>query len=171
MVIVLGNSVSGGGDIGVDMSNGGTRVFVEVVMLAVSALARREWEFRFAAVIARMDQNAFGSGSVGFGLAELDWGASPAECEAARDFVIGATDLALRRHRWDELGYDPPFAEHHLRDLRTMVAGFDTSTAVPDRGVFLDFGELVVSSCVRHRVLAPLPWYRDCVFCTNSWGR
>jgi hypothetical protein len=105
----MGNIISTDGvDVDVDMSNGGTEVFVEVMMLAVSGLARREWDFRFAARIAGMDQ--------------------------------------------------------------TKTA-FDTSTATtPDRNRFLDFNELVVASCVRHRVLAPLPEYRECVFCTNDWG-
>jgi hypothetical protein len=168
----VGNIISAEGvDVDVDMSNGGTEVFVEVMMLAVSAMARREWDFRFAARIARMDQTTMGRGTVGFDLAELDWGTNPAEHNRAKDFVLRVTDLAICRHRWDELGYEPPFAEHYLRAFRRMVAAFDTSTATrPDRNRFLDFDELVVASCVRHRVLAPLPYYRECVFCTRGWG-
>jgi hypothetical protein len=171
-LIIVGNIISADGiDVQVDMSNGGTDVFVEVMMLAVSALARHEWDFRFAARIARMDQTTMGRGVVGFDLAEFDWGANPAERNAAKDFVLRGTDLALRRHRWDELGYEPPFAERYLRAFHTMVTAFDTSTATtPDGDRFLTFEELVVATCVRHRVLAPLPWYRECVFCTNEWG-
>lgn len=168
----MGNIISADGvDVDVDMSNGGTEVFVEVMMLAVSALARREWDFRFAARIAGMDQTTMGRGAVGFNLAELDWGANSAEHIYAKDFVLRVADLAIRHHRWDELGYEPPFAEHYLRAFHAMVTAFDTSTATtPDRNRFLDFNELVVASCVRHHVLAPLPEYRECVFCTNDWG-
>ena len=48
-----------------------------------------------------------------------------------KDFVLRTVDLALSRHRWDELGYDPPFAQDYLRRFRRMVEGFDPSTAVP----------------------------------------
>ncbi|MFC7642377.1 hypothetical protein ACFQX6_16530 [Streptosporangium lutulentum] len=103
----MANRFRGGGSY-LYMSNGGTEVFVEVLTLAVSALASREWEFRFAALIAEQDQTAFGRGVVGFDLEDLDWGDAPAEHTTNKGFVVEVVDLALSRHRWDELGYDPP---------------------------------------------------------------
>ncbi|WP_116948817.1 hypothetical protein [Jiangella endophytica] len=62
----MGHVISADGvDVRVRRSNGGTEVFVEVLMLAVSALARREWDVRFAARIALMDQSAMGRGATG----------------------------------------------------------------------------------------------------------
>ena len=117
-----------------------------------------------------MDQATMGFGAVGCNLAGLDWGAGPAEHQAAKDFVLSCTDLALRRHRWEELGYRPAFAEHHLREFRELVAEFDAAVATGSDDRFLDFADLVVTSCVRHRVLALLPYYRECVFCTGDWN-
>lgn len=150
------------------MSNGGTEVFVEVLTLAVSALASREWEFRFAALIAEQDQTAFGRGVVGFDLEDLDWGDAPAEHTTNKGFVVEVVDLALSRHRWDELGYDPPFVQDSLRRFRQMVKAFDPSTAVPEPRRFPVPEEVVAVSCVRHRVLSPLSYYRGCVFCGDD---
>ncbi|SFQ19987.1 hypothetical protein [Actinomadura madurae] len=166
----MGNTISGGGR-GRDlyMSNGGTEVFVEVLMLAVSALASREWDLRFAGLIALQDQAVFGRGAVGFDLKEIDWGDSLAKQAVNREFVQSTIGLALGRHRWDELGYDPPFAEGYLLDFRQVVNMFDPSTAVPDPLVFPVFKEVVALCCARHRVLTPLRAYTACVFCERDY--
>jgi hypothetical protein len=164
----MGNTISGGGR-DLYMSNGGTEVFVEVLMLAVSALACREWDFRFAGLIARRDQVVFGLGAVGFDLEEIDWGVPPAEHAVNKEFVLSTVDLALSRHRWDELGYDPPFAEGYLRDFRQMVEAFDPSTAVPDPRIFPATEDVTPFSCARHRVLVPLLAYPACVFCGRDY--
>lgn len=158
----MGN-VFGDGDL--YMSNGGTKVFVEVLMLAVSASASREWEFRFAALIAAQDQAVFGRGAVGFDLEDLDRGDTSAEHARNKDFVLDTVDLALGRRRWDELGYDPPFARDYLRRFRRLVEGFDPSTAVPRSRGFPATEDVVAVSCARHRVLSPLSYYKACVFC------
>lgn len=68
------NVFDGGDGRHLRLTNGGTAVFVDVLMLAVSALAHEPWDFRFAALLTLQDQNVMGRGVVGFGLAELDWG-------------------------------------------------------------------------------------------------
>jgi hypothetical protein len=144
------------------LTNGGTEVFVEVLTLAVSELAVRPWELRFAALLAWQDQNVLGRGTVGFDLAELDWGATAEERAAARAFVLRVVDLAARRHRWEELGYEPPYAPGHLRRFREIVEAFEPPAAVPPGDVL---PAPVVACCVRHRVLSALPHWEGCVFC------
>lgn len=78
------NVFEGGDGRYLEMTNGGTAVFVDVLMLAVSALAREPWDFRFAALLTLQDQNVMGRGVVGFDLAELDWGDTPQERAAPR---------------------------------------------------------------------------------------
>ncbi|MFG2617547.1 hypothetical protein ACGFXC_07955 [Streptomyces sp. NPDC048507] len=160
------NVFDGGDGRHLEMTNGGTAVFVDVLVLAVCALARRTWDFRFAALLTLQDQNVMGRGVVGFGLAELDWGDTPQERATAKDFVLRVLDLALSRHRWEELGYEPARAEEYLRTYRAMVEGFDPATARTGAGVLPGPGEAAVASCVRHRVLDALPFWRACVFCT-----
>ncbi|MGW1406872.1 hypothetical protein [Streptomyces sp. NPDC002403] len=165
----MGNTFHGGGR-SLSMSNGSTDVFVDVLVLAVSDLAESVWEYRFATLLTLQDQSAVGRGVVGFDLEDIDWGSSPGEQAAAKNFVLRVLDLALRRHRWDELDYEPPFAEGFLRQYREMVEAFDPACAEPQNAMspFPGPEEAAMASCVRHRVLcAPANW-DACVFCNAS---
>ncbi|MEU9624173.1 MULTISPECIES: hypothetical protein [unclassified Streptomyces] len=165
----MGNVFSGGGR-SLSMSNGGTAVFVDVLMLAVSDLAESARDHRFAALLALQDQNVMGRGAVGFDLEDVDWGRTPYEGAAAKGFVLRVLDLALRRHRWDELDYGPPFAEEYLRQYREMVEAFapapDTARRVGGPS-FPGPEAAVTASCVRHRVLCVPAHWEGCVFCTG----
>ncbi|MER6145000.1 hypothetical protein ABT174_34075 [Streptomyces sparsogenes] len=127
----MGNVFRGGGD-ALSLSNGGTDVFVDVLTLAVSDLARDAWDYRFAALLTLQDQNVMGRGAVGFDLEEFDWGATGAERARAKRFVVRAVELALRRHRWEELGYEPPYAEGYLRQFKAMVEAYDPEANDPE---------------------------------------
>ncbi|MFD5933077.1 hypothetical protein [Streptomyces sp. NPDC060333] len=160
------NGFEGGDGRYMEMTNGGTAVFEYVLMLAVSSLAREPWDFRFAALLTLQDQNVMGRGVVGFDLAELDWGDTPQERAAAKDFLLRVLELALSRHRWEELTYEPPRAEGYLRTHRAMVRDFDPATATAGAGVLPAPDEAAMGLCVRHRVLDGLPFWEACVFCT-----
>ncbi|GAA2376138.1 hypothetical protein [Streptomyces cuspidosporus] len=188
----MGNVFRGGSD-ALSLSNGGTDVFVDVLTLAVSDLARDAWDHRFAALLTLQDQNVMGRGAVGFDLAEIDWGATGAERARAKRFVVRAAELALRRHRWEELGYEPPYAEGYLRRFKAMVEAYDPKAPDPEAhdsgahdpeahdpeahdpaagpavrhaGLFPGADQAAVASCVRHRVLSALPFWEGCRFCT-----
>lgn len=128
------NVFRGGDGRSLEMTNSGTAVFVDVLSLAVAALAREPWHFRFAALLTLQNQNVMGRGVVGFGLADLDRGDGPEERAAAKEFLL-SLDLALSRHRWEELAYEAPRAEGHLRAYRAMVEAFDPATARTGAGV------------------------------------
>ncbi|MFB6554983.1 hypothetical protein [Streptomyces sp. NPDC056405] len=157
----MGNTFGVGGDT-LYLSNGGTAVLADVLTLAVSALAERPWDHRFAALVALQDQSMMGHGAVGFDLADLDWGATAEERTAAKTFVLEVLDLAARRYRWDELDYEPPFAEGYVRRFREIVAAFDPADADPGD----ELPDIpLVACCVRHRVLSGLPYWEGCAFC------
>ncbi|KIZ15797.1 hypothetical protein [Streptomyces natalensis] len=162
----MGN-VFHGGTRSLSMSNGGTSVFVEVLMLAVTDLAGRPWDYRFATLLTLQDQSIMGRGAVGFDLEDIDWGRSRQQQAEAKDFVLRVIDLALRRHRWDELRYDPPFAQDYLHEFRDMVDAFDPAIAERHSGTFPSADEAASASCVRHRVLSSLPHWEGCVFCNT----
>jgi hypothetical protein len=154
----------GGPGAGLELTNGGTEVFVEVMMLAVSALAREQREYRFAALMAAQDQNMMGRGFAGFDLDEVAWGATADEQAQVRRFILDTVDLAASGHRWVELGYEPPYAQDYLRRFRGMVEAF---APLPDRTPAVEPHDLALATCVRHRVLALAEWGGNCVFCTR----
>lgn len=45
------SNIFSGGSHDLDLSNGATAVFIDVLMLAVSDLASEDWDFRFAALL------------------------------------------------------------------------------------------------------------------------
>ncbi|MFI9362372.1 hypothetical protein ACIG5E_15175 [Kitasatospora sp. NPDC053057] len=153
------NPFRGGGH-ELDLGNGATEVLVEVLMLAVTALARDDWQHAFAAELARQDQNLMGRGMVGLDLDELDWGPDP---ERGRAFALAVVDLALTRHRWDELGYHASYAEADLQALRRLLTALHPTPGAPP-----DPTDSMAATCRHHRILTPLPWYPACVRCAGG---
>ncbi|MCC3773327.1 hypothetical protein [Streptomyces sp. UNOB3_S3] len=162
----MSNTFSGG-DYDLNLNNNATAVFIDLLILAVSDLVRAPWDFRFAALLTLQDQNIMGRGMVGFDLEDIDWGATPRERARNKEFVLRTVGLALSRHRWEELRYEPARAPGYLRDFHSMVQAFEP----PDRpGTATDFPgphEAAMASCVQHRVLNALPHWDACIFCTQ----
>ncbi|MBT2489468.1 hypothetical protein J7E96_13260 [Streptomyces sp. ISL-96] len=162
----MGNTF-GGGPRSLYLSNGGTEVFIDVLMLAVSDLADDVWDYRFAALLTLQDQSAMGRGAVGFDLEDIDWGTTPQQRSHARDFVLRATGLAMNRHRWSELDYEPPFAQDYLRQFKAMVESFVPTEGAHRTGVFPSPGERALACCAQHRILSALPHWEGCFLCTR----
>ena len=122
----MGNTF-GAGPHDLYLSNGATDVFLDVLTLAGCALARTPWEQRLALFFA--DGQRWGAlGTAGFDLEELPWSdAWPAE----RAFLLRVVDLALTRHGWDRLSYEPPYAIGYLTGYRELAAGFTPAPAGP----------------------------------------
>ncbi|MFD7769189.1 hypothetical protein [Streptomyces sp. NPDC059787] len=102
------SNIFSGGSHGLDLSNGATAVFTDVLVPAVSDLVSEGWDSRFAALLPLQDQNVMGRGAVGFDLAEFDRSAAERERARAKDLVPRATALPASGHRWSELGCHPP---------------------------------------------------------------
>ncbi|MFF8938098.1 hypothetical protein ACF08O_25920 [Streptomyces paradoxus] len=160
----MGNIFSGG-DRELDLPNGATEAFVEVLLLAVSDLASQAWDFRFAALLILQDQNVMGRGAVGFHLEEVDWGASESERKRSKDFVLRATALAASGHRWSELGYHPPRVHDYLDQFKIMVENFTPQTSSGPYHHFPGADGAARASCTRHRVLSGLPYWEGCFLC------
>jgi len=129
----MGNMFSAAGSTGprcVELSNGSTDVFFDVLTLAGCVIAETPWDRNL--VLHFADGHRWGRGTAGFDLAELPWTSNwPAE-KAFLDRVIG---LALTRHGWDRLTYDPPYAIQFLTTFREMVAGYTpTPVHAPEWG-------------------------------------
>ncbi|MGW2027430.1 hypothetical protein [Streptomyces decoyicus] len=162
----VGN-VFGGGEQSLHLSNGGTEVFIDVLMLAVSDLAGDMWDYRFAALLSLQDQNVMGRGAVGFDLQDIAWGATPHRRARSKGFVLRATALALSRHRWNDLGYDPPFTQDYLHQFQAMVESFVPAGDSHLAGGFPGPDERAMASCRQHRILSALPHWDGCFLCTK----
>ncbi|MGW5120853.1 hypothetical protein ACWEQ8_36260 [Streptomyces noursei] len=162
----MGN-VFRGGDQRLYLSNGGTEVFIDVLMLAVSDLADDVWDYRFAALLTLQDQNVMGRGAVGFDLQDIEWGSTPRDRTRSKDFVLRATTLALTSHRWSELGYAPAFARDYLNQFKAMVESFVPADDTHLVGDFPGPDERAMASCTQHRILSALPHWEGCFLCVR----
>ena len=106
------------------LSNGGTDVLFDVLTLAGCHLARTTWEQHLILMFAT--GHRAGRGMSGFDLIELPW---TEDWPGEKAFLLSVLDLAAGCHRWDELGYDPPYARDHVTRYRDMVAGFTPHSA------------------------------------------
>lgn len=123
----MGNTFEALGTSGGDLylSNGGTDVFFDVLTLAGCALAESVWESNLVLLFA--DGHRLGRGTDGFDLNSLPW---TADWPAEKAFLLRVLDLAMTRHGWGLLTYEPPFALDYLRRYRAMVDGWPAPIAV-----------------------------------------
>ncbi|GLL02781.1 hypothetical protein [Dactylosporangium matsuzakiense] len=102
-----------------ELSNGATDVFFDVLTLAGCAIADTPWERHL--VLFFTDAHRWSRGTAGFDLGELPWTTGWLVEKAFLDRLIG---MALHRHGWDRLAYDPPNAIAYLSTFREMIAGY-----------------------------------------------
>ncbi len=87
------------------MSNGLTDVFVNVLVLSGSALAKTVSEKRLIVWLAEKDQSRVGAGTVDFDLWEMPWDSNTFEEDRA--FLLRVVSGAKERLGWEKLDYRP----------------------------------------------------------------
>lgn len=93
-----------GGDY-LQMSNGLTSVFIDVLTLAGSKLAQTVDEKLLIVWLAEKDQNAVGIGTVGFDIREMPWNTE--HFEENKRFMLKVIKAAENKTDWDKLDYQP----------------------------------------------------------------
>ncbi len=115
------------------MSNGLTDVFINVLVLSGSREARTTDEKRLIVWLAEKDQSRVGSGTVGFDLPDMPW--NKRTFEENRAFLLDVIAAARNRTGWEVLEYTPnekilsPCLDRFARIVSRMEAG----DVLPDR--------------------------------------
>jgi hypothetical protein len=153
----VSNIISSERDPGTDdmvMSNGMTSVFLSVLLLSASDLARTDWAVATVAWLAERDQSTIGLGVVGFDVSELGW--TRENFSGQKLFLLGIVDAAIAKHRWDALSYRPnDELLDYLADFRGLIARFqiDACPAQPWEVVWSTDGlRSDRAMCPRHAV-------------------
>lgn len=81
--------------------------------------------------------------------------------------MLQATALALSRHRCNELGYVPSFAQDYLYQFKAMVGPFVPADDTHLAGGFPRPEQRARASCPQHRILSALPHWDGCFPCTK----
>jgi hypothetical protein len=153
------------GESAVHLSDGETSVLLSVLVLAGSHLAQDDWERRLVMWFATRDQSIVGVGTVGFDLSHFAW--KEVHFTRQKKFVLSMIDLALRRHGWDRLGYEPPHVEDTLLRLRTLVSSFEPQHigAGPPRAWPWHEERTDFPRCAEHDVV--LGFFETCLLCNE----
>lgn len=133
------------------LSNGGTSVLISVLLLSGSDIAETEWEQNFVAWLAEHDTSLLGLGMVGFDLDEIAW--TKADFLEQKRFVLKVIHKAMKKHRWDVLGYDPPYVGDSLVRLRDMLNNFQENHLGKDKTWELSFKLDPPQKCAKHQII------------------
>ena len=137
------------------MSNGLTSVFLDVLLLSGSDLARTDSEVATVVSLAERDQSIVGLGIVGFDVSELGW--APDRFDDHKRFLLQMVDGARAGQRWDVLDYEPSPDRllPSLAEFRELVERFPVS-ACPQEPFDSPWSTLGLRSdrakCPRHAV-------------------
>jgi len=88
-----------------NMSNGGTSVFINVLCLSGGRIAETESQKRFMVFFAEKNQNVCGSGTVGFDIVDMPWDKNSFDEDKA--FILKVIEGARQKLGWETLGYTP----------------------------------------------------------------
>ncbi|MEZ4671856.1 MAG: hypothetical protein R3E39_28465 [Anaerolineae bacterium] len=143
------------------LSNGGTAVLIDTLMLSLSDHAETLWEKRFAQWFGEHDQHIYGIGTVGFELDEIGWLAN--SFDRQKQFILKAVDVASNQHRWGDLNYRPAdFMTGYIKAFGLMIHLFE-ETSIKSANSWTHI-EGHFELCPKHHVY--MHTY-GCVICNN----
>ncbi len=102
-MISLNSKISDKDDL--SMSNGLTDVFINVLSLSGSKLAKTVDEKRLIVWLSEKDQSSVGSGTVGFDISDMPWNIQT--FEENRQFLLQTIKNAKEKISWEMLDYEP----------------------------------------------------------------
>lgn len=157
-----------------NMSNGLTSVFIEVLVISGSILASTNREKELIIWLAQRDQSIVGIGTVGFKIDEIPWTTDSFDMEKA--FIINTILHAKRSTGWERLSYIPNqvWLIDCLEKFQTMIAAFDKKDIDP--GSYLQWTEIDADDesptipighplCEEHFILLSC---HGCILCNNG---
>lgn len=149
------------------MSNGLTSVFVGVLAIAMSALAKSELEKYIAVWVASHDQAIFGRGVVDFDVCDAPW--SLGTFKTDKKFMLNAIQAAASKLDWDRLGYSPsePSVLQSLATFQMLVENFLEDDILPASEWAWQFGVEPgkFEQCAKHGVYLHS---HGCVLCNDA---
>ncbi len=104
-----------------NMSNGGTSVFINVLCLSGGRLAQTQSQKRFMVFLAEKNQSVCGIGTVGFDIVDMPWDRD--SFEEDKEFMLRVNEGARRKLGWETLGYEPneEFVVEYLDTFQKLI--------------------------------------------------
>lgn len=107
------------------MSNGGTAVFLSVLVLSGSRLAQEKKEKELIIWISEHDDTVRGRGCNGFDIEDIPWDFNNFERE--RSFILKVIEGAREKLGWETLHYElnEAFVFSYLDTFKNLIINFD----------------------------------------------
>ncbi len=167
----MANLISSGevGDDCIQLSNGLTSVFIDVLTLSGSKLAQNDDEKRLIVWLAEKDQSAVGIGTVGFDISEMPWNIK--RFDECKRFMMKTIEAAENRTGWDKLDYQPSeeLLFPNLKKFAEMIGKLTVNDVYPnaleDWRNSAENDDPILNGfpkCPKHEVLMT---YLGCLFC------
>jgi hypothetical protein len=137
-------------------------VLMHVLALAASDSAKTPWERQFAVWICGHDQNFMGIGLVSFDIDDIGWTIEAFPTE--KRFVVSAIDMAMKEHRWSDLGYTPVSIKESLQAFKSIVEAFQVDFIEPERAWRFEDDEPARALCPKHHIYLS-EW--GCIICND----
>ena len=104
-----------------NMSNGGTSVFINILCLSGGRLAETESQKRFMVFLAEKYQNVCGIGTVGFDIVDMPWDKDSFDEDKA--FMLRVIESARQKLGWETLGYETneEFVAEYLDTFQKLI--------------------------------------------------
>ena len=104
-----------------NMSNGGTSMFINVLCLSGGRIAETESQKRFMVFLAEKNQNVCGIGTVGFDIVDMPWDKDSFDEDKA--FMLRVIEGARQKLGWETLGYEPneEFVAEYLDTFQKLI--------------------------------------------------
>ena len=104
-----------------NMSNGGTSMFINVLCLSGGRIAETESQKRFMVFLAEKNQNVCGIGTVGFDIVDMPWDKDSFDEDKA--FMLRVIEGARHKLGWETLGYEPneEFVAEYLDTFQKLI--------------------------------------------------
>ncbi|MEJ3718141.1 hypothetical protein WGM54_09005 [Paenibacillus polymyxa] len=109
----------------IGMSNGLTSVFIEILAISGSLLAKTNREKELIIWLAQRDQSVVGIGTVGFDIDEMPWTIDSFESE--KEFILDTISNAADGLGWEKLSYKPrqDWVVNCLNQFGLMINAFN----------------------------------------------
>ena len=116
-------------------------VFISVLSIAASSLAKNDREKQLAVWLASHDQAAVGLGVVDFDVCDCPW--DKATFDQDKHFLLSVIRAARSRHGWSKVGYSPreEWVMQCLSEFERLVQLFLAEHVVPASDQARPFGE------------------------------
>ncbi len=147
------------------MSNGLTGVFIDVICLSGGEIAKYDFQKDLMIWFAQRDWMVMGRGIIGFDISDIIW--DEEIFAKQKDFILEVLERSIEKKNWNLLSYSPKedWVIIKLKGFRRMIKSFEKIHIEEDEQYELVPFEKMYGKCDKHHIFLH---FGGCVICNNE---